>query len=629
MKPLAAATIMVAAMLGAGAPLSMAQTQAAADQTVVTVGSRIPLAADRVSGDVVVISRQDLALLGADNLADALQALAGVQVSRSGGSGQPTSVLIRGAAASNTLVLIDGVRVGSATLGQFDFANLSLSGIERIEVLRGPGSSLHGADAVGGVVLVTTRARAAADGVRHQAFASLGSLKTSDAGGASIWKQGAWDAQLQFSQQASRGVSALRPGDRFGSHNPDADGYRRQAMQAHAGWQAGQSHRIEGSVLQARLFSRYDATEYAPPLYLPDASPDFSTTTETSLTALRYEGAEGRWRWRLRLGHGSEDSGSAGRLIERYRTQREESGLQLSWQAATGQHLTLAWDQLREQARTSAYAEPVARENDAVTLAYVARLGALEVQADAREDRNSAYGAHRTGRTGLRWSVGPQTSLRLMAASTFRAPSFNELAYPGYGVPTLAPESGRSLEAGIHHTAPHSIWQASVWRNRVDRLIAYSSEPGDCPATPAYAYGCAANIGRAALKGVTLEMQWRNHASPQATAPWRLAYDGMDARDGSGQPLPRRARHQWRLQSQHPVSGWEVGSAWLWQSQRREGGVALRGGLRLDAQAQRALGPEWRLRLAVLNALGRDFEPARDYQTPSRQFIVGLRWEGR
>ena len=118
------------AALGATVTLPCAQAQAPEPlQSVVTVASRLPQTADRLTADAVVITREQLALLPADNLADALQALAGVQVSRTGGPGQPTSVLIRGAAASNTLVLVDGVRMGSATLGQFDFSTIGLAGI--------------------------------------------------------------------------------------------------------------------------------------------------------------------------------------------------------------------------------------------------------------------------------------------------------------------------------------------------------------------------------------------------------------------------------------------------------------------------------------------------------------------
>ncbi len=620
--------------------------QTAADQSVVTVASRLPQSPDRLTADAVVITREQLAALPADNLADALQALAGVQVSRTGGPGQPSSVLIRGASAANTAVLIDGVRMGSASLGQFDFSTIGLAGIERVEVLRGPGASVYGADAVGGVVLITTRASATGEGaIRHHAALAGGSLSSSEASASTQIGQemgqrkgqGDWSAQLQASRQASAGVSAVRPNDRFGTHNPDADGYRRQTLQASTVWRPTAGHRVEGSVLQTQLFSRYDAAEYPPPSYLPNARGDFITRTDTAAAQLRYEGSSGALQWRARMGRGEEEAASGAGTIDRYRTTRGEAGLQMAWAWAPGQQLLAAWDQLQERVITNAYTPPGARDNDAMTLAYSGQFGALQLQLDGREDRNSVYGSHRTARSGLRWALGGDASVRLLAATTFRAPSFNELYYPGYGVATLAPEEGRSLEAGWAQRSGALQWQATAWRNRVNNLIAYASNPAQCPRSPSYAFGCAANIGQANLQGYTLEAQWpgglkRSGAHSPGVPQWRLAYDGVDARDGAGQTLPRRARHQWRLQSQHTVGGWQLGSAWLWQSTRREGGVALRDGMRLDLQALRPLGvwmPNWALRLSVLNALDRDIEPARDYQAPGRQFFAGLRWQGR
>ncbi|MFM8795282.1 MAG: TonB-dependent receptor, partial [Betaproteobacteria bacterium] len=235
-RVLSAVRAAMAMALAAATLAGHSNAQTAADQSVVTVASRLPQAPDRLTADAVVINREQLAALPADNLADALQALAGVQVSRTGGPGQPTSTLIRGASAANTLVLIDGVRMGSASLGQFDFSTIGLAGIERIEVLRGPGASVYGADAVGGVVLITTRASAAVEGegngtgaTRHRAALAAGSLSSSEASASTQigqpWGQGDWSAQLQAARQASAGVSAVRPNDRFGTYNPDADGY--------------------------------------------------------------------------------------------------------------------------------------------------------------------------------------------------------------------------------------------------------------------------------------------------------------------------------------------------------------------------------------------------------------------
>ena len=119
---------------------------------VIVTGSREPLPLDRVVADVIVIDSQRIRESSADSIEDLLRREGGIALSRTGGPGQSSGVMLRGASASNTVVLIDGVRIGSATLGQADLSALSLAQIERIEVLRGPGSSLYGADAVGGVV---------------------------------------------------------------------------------------------------------------------------------------------------------------------------------------------------------------------------------------------------------------------------------------------------------------------------------------------------------------------------------------------------------------------------------------------------------------------------------------------
>ncbi|MBY0468281.1 MAG: TonB-dependent receptor plug domain-containing protein, partial [Burkholderiaceae bacterium] len=138
--------------------LSSAQAETPTRLPPVTViASREPLPLDQITSDVVVIDEQRIRQSTADSIEDLLRREAGVQLSRSGGPGHAAGILLRGASTSSTLVLVDGVRIGSATLAQVEFEAISLSQIERIEVLRGPGSSLYGADAVGGVVLITTK----------------------------------------------------------------------------------------------------------------------------------------------------------------------------------------------------------------------------------------------------------------------------------------------------------------------------------------------------------------------------------------------------------------------------------------------------------------------------------------
>ncbi len=124
---------------------------------VVITATREPEAIGRSTADIVVIDTDTIRRTSADSVEDLIRRVAGIQVVRNGGPGQSSGFFIRGASTNSTVVLVDGVRVGSATLGQAEFEAFSLAQIERIEVLRGPASSLYGADAVGGVVQIFTR----------------------------------------------------------------------------------------------------------------------------------------------------------------------------------------------------------------------------------------------------------------------------------------------------------------------------------------------------------------------------------------------------------------------------------------------------------------------------------------
>ncbi|MDQ6993088.1 MAG: TonB-dependent receptor plug domain-containing protein, partial [Mariprofundus sp.] len=110
-----------------------------------------------ISADTSVITQKEIEQSQAISVAELLRSQVGIDVASSGGPGKITSVFMRGANSGHTLVLIDGVRVGSATTGSFNWANLSIADIERIEIVRGAQSSLYGADAMGGVIQIFTR----------------------------------------------------------------------------------------------------------------------------------------------------------------------------------------------------------------------------------------------------------------------------------------------------------------------------------------------------------------------------------------------------------------------------------------------------------------------------------------
>ncbi len=607
------------------ATLSAAQAQTPTRLPPVTViASREPLPLDQVTSDVVVIDEQRIRESTADSMEDLLRREAGVQLSRSGGPGHAAGILLRGASTSSTLVLVDGVRVGSATLAQVEFEAISLAQIERIEVLRGPGSSLYGADALGGVVLITTkRGEGPASLSGHAAFGEYGSREgdVGISGGHS-----GFDYAASIIGERSHGVSTLRPGDQFGNYNPDRDGYNRRTAQARLGYTLAPGHRVAVSVIDTRLNSQYDASEFGgPPNFAQDPSPNFVTRLNTQVASLSYDGViNPLWTTRLQLALNEDKSVDGAHFPERFVTRRNQYTWQNVLTLAARQQLVAVVERLEERAESSAFSTNKQRHNDALGLGYAGQFGAHLLSADVRHDDNSVYGNSTTGRLGYGYEIGHGLTARALYGTTYRAPSFNDLFYAGYGVPGIRPERGRSAEVGLNWRDGDSHASLTLHRNRVRQLINYEPDRSFCPADPSYDFGCARNIDRARLQGATLSAGHRFGAFGL-----RATVDLLSAKDvATDTRLNRRAKHQETLTADYQIEAWTLSATLVTVGDRPDGGKHLGGYSTLDLQARWKLTPHWQFEAKVLNVTDRDIEPARDYRSPGRQAWLGVRYSG-
>ncbi len=596
---------------------------AAQAQTIVVTGAREPLSLERLAADVTVIDAATIRASSADSLGDLLRREAGVQLSRNGGPGQATGIILRGASPSQTVVLVDGVRIGSATLGSASLEALGLAQIERIEVLRGPGSSLYGADAVGGVVQVFTHRGEA--GTRVDAAAAAGGYGSSELSAGVSGVGVGWDGAASLSRDRSDGLSALRPNDQFGNYNPDRDGFTRSAAQAQIGLRPAAGQRIGLSLLKTRLNAQYDASDFLPPAYAQDNTPDFRTRLATEVAALDWRGALGAGlTGSARLARSVDDSSSGGNAPDTFRTVRQQAGVQLAWQTGVLGQLVGAIEHGTDEAHASSYAADVSRRTTAVVASLTGDSGPWSWQADLRRDDSSDFGGVSTGRLGGAYMLMPGLRLRALAGTTFRAPSFNDLYFPGYGVTTLQPERGRSVELGLNWRAGNSEAAATVYRNKVRELIAYEGDRGFCPADPSYDFGCARNINRATLEGATLSGR---HALGALSLSAQLDFLGAHD-DKTGARLSRRAAHQETLGAAWNAGTWTLGASLLRLGARPDAGKQLAAETTLDLQAGWRFAKAWALTARLLNATDRDVEPARDYQGPGRQAWLGLRFDG-
>jgi vitamin B12 transporter len=467
-----------------------------------------------------------------------------------------------------------------------------------------------------------------AGALRAWAHAAAGSLRSSELEGGASATLGGIDLSATLSREASDGVSAIRPGDRFGLYNPDRDGFARRSANLRAGVSVAPGHRIGASITGTRLNSQYDGSQFLAPDFLSDATPDFRTRLATSVGAIDYRGElTPAWTTTLQATTQRDDMVGGADVTSRFLTHRRGLTWQNAWSVGAAHRLVGAIERVEESAESSEFAAEVSRRTTAVVLGYTGSFGAQRVQADIRHDRNTSYGGRTTGKLGWSIEFQPGLTLRAVAGTAFRAPTFNDLYFPGFGVPdgpfAPRPERARSFEAGLQWKDAASSASFTVYQNRVRDLIGYQPDRTFCPAGPAYDFGCAGNVSRARLLGATLEGTRR-----LGEFAVRAAIDLLDAKNAdTGARLTRRAAHQESVSLDWARGAWSASAAVVAVGARPEGGAMLASYQTLDLQARWRFAPGWRAEVRLQNALDRRYEPALDYQSTGRIGWLGLRYD--
>ena len=596
---LAALTLPLSAILPA-VPAFAQGSAAALPETVVTA-TRTPTRTDALVSDVTVIERADLERMAGRTLPEVLVRAAGVQLATNGGRGKSGNIFIRGAESRHTILLIDGVRYGSATLGTPVWSNLPLESIERIEVLKGPASSLYGSDGVGGVVQIFTRK--GRGGFHPSAFVSLGSEGFVQAGAGLSGGEGALSYAVDVAGLNDKGFSTTNPTVQFGNHNPDRDPFRQRSFNATLGLELSRDWKLDFGALYSEGLSHFDD---GPGI---DSRDDFRTD-------LWRAGLNGRfmpgWKTQFQVSRSEDYSRSieASFLPSFFKTTHRQA----LWQNDVDTPLGVALFGLErlEQRVDSATAYTITRRDiNSAFLGLNGEAGAHSWQANARMDRNSQFGNSSTGFVGYGYKLTPALRAHVSHGTTFVAPSFNQLYYPGFGTPTLQPERGRNTDLGISWSqAGHSV-----------KLVYFDNKiRGFIPSGP-----LPANVPRARIDGWTLGYEGRFgdfavHAS----------YDSLDPRNMlTGRKLPRRADSQFNLGADYRVGAWKFGGSLLSVGERFDdtnNTFRLKAYTTVDLHAEYALAKDWTLQAHLRNLTDEAYETTRGYNQPGRGVFVTLRW---
>lgn len=572
---------------------------------------------DDALASVTVIERTDIERSPATDLLGLLAQQAGVDVSRTGGAGQSSTVFLRGANSNQTLVLIDGVRVASTGQGVFDFAHLPLDQIERIEIVRGPRAAFWGSDAIGGVIHIFTRkpeplavrAEAGSYGLRGGSV-SLGTPADSNS-----------HFGITLGDQRLRGFSATNPGNIY-SYNPDDDGYRNRNLSLRGSTPLG-TQTLGISAIHTDANVQFDVG----PTVGKDTT---STAARNSSGGLTLTGpVNAHWSQALTLGEAREDLDTPV-FGERSISRRTSLDWVNTLDNVGRGTLTFGGNWQRERGTSiSAFSTnpggiEYAREqsNAAGFLGYGAAFGSQRIELAARHDHNSQFGGATTGSAAWGWQLNPATRLRASWGQGFRAPDFNELYSPGFfglfaGNPALQPERSRSVETGLEFTpAAAHTFTVSLWRTRVSNLIAFDGPN----------FG-AINIARADLDGA--ELGYRYRAGQWSAGTSITVQNPRDA--STGEPLLRRPRRKLAADLRYDFgNGLDLAIDGLAASARKDfGDVDLHRYALLNLAMGWNIGPAWRLEGRLGNLFDERYELAQGYNTPGRNLQFNLVWRPR
>jgi vitamin B12 transporter len=599
--------------LGLGvSPIALAQAStASAAETVVVTATRTPQRVDQALAQVTVIDRARIEAASGRTLAELLAGESGVQSWSNGGLGKNASVSLRGLESRHTLLLIDGVRYGSATLGTPSWDNIPLDAIERIEIVRGPMSGLYGSEAVGGVIQIFTRR--GQQGFHPEFAAALGSRSYGELAAGARFGSGLVDGSLRLQHRRTDGFSATNP-KLPSNYNPDDDGFDQTSVNGRIGLRLG-DWRADATLLKTEGTNHYD----------DGAGVDTRAALRTEVMSLQLAGpVTSAWRTSVRASRSRDDfetlaSASAFSTLGTIGTTQTQFGWENQINTPLGTALVLAERVQQEVERPGTPFAVSERSVTGLALGINGEAGAHGWQANVRRDRNSQFGGQTTGSLGYGYELAPGLRATASFGTSFVAPSFNQLYFPGFGNPNLLPEEGRQREVGL-------VWRNGPVTSRLayfdNRIRGYISG-GPLPT----------NIPRVKVDGISASVD-------AVLGAWTLAgsidsIQPINATEGTtnfGRILPRRVQDSGRLAVDWRGGGFTLGGSLQAFGERFDNAnnsTRLGGFATLDLRAEWAFARDWVLAAKLNNAGGKTYETVFGYNQPGREGFVTLRWAPR
>ncbi|MCH4561537.1 TonB-dependent receptor [Halomonas sp. EGI 63088] len=569
---------------------------------LVVTATLTPRTADQSLASVTVLDEATLRRQDPVSLTDLLRGQPGVDVTTNGAFGKNSSVFIRGTDSDQNVLLIDGIRLRSATTGGAAWQFLDPRMFQRAEIVRGPRGSLYGADAVGGVVQLFTH-EAEEGGPHPHISVGGGSFDTQRYSAGLSGNSGGTRYSFAGSHFNTDGVPVRRGGDDKGYDN--ASGLARLSHTFDGGAELGLL------ALRARGNTEFDS-------FGSPANTDFVQQVAGIYGELPVtDNLRSRLTWNeARDESDTVDAFGFSVFDTRTQTARWENTLNVGFH-----ELVVGIEHSEDRVSGTTDFDEDSRDNTAVFAQGLLDFSPLSVQASLRHDDNEAFGDEVTGSLALGYELDAHHTLRASYGTAFKAPTFNDLFFPGFGNPDLDAETSETFELGVRGQYRHAFWDLAAYQTHIDDLIAFTEQGGLL---------APFNVDEARIRGVELSTgaefdDWTLQAA--------LTYTDPEDRETSNR-LPRRASQSLRLDVDRELDDWSLGGSWIVQNHRyndADNEERLPGFGLVNLRAGWQFAPFWSARLTVENVLDKDFATARfldgdDFLNAGRAAFVSVRY---
>jgi len=579
---------------------------------MVVTATRTEVAKNQLSAATTVYTRKDIERLQVQTLPDLLKGTSGIDMTQQGGYGKIASVFMRGTNPDQLLVLIDGIKVGSATTGTTPFEFIPIDQIERVEIIKGPQSSLYGSEAMGGVIQIFTRKGNTLEKSNVAVDAGGGSYKTFRVAGtvSGKWKN-SWYT-LGSSGFGSHGFNAQQPTPGpFGVNQPDNDGYDNAAVNARVGYRFDNDAEVEAFFMRAQGHTDYDGL-------FQDKTDFVNQVVGTSGSMDIID----NWRSTLRLGQSRDDNDQFApddAFSSKFNSTRWNASWLNQFTLTDNHQLILGSDYRLDEVDSSEKYNQNSRYDVGVFTELHSQLWNDHfVNASVRYDNNQAFGDYVTGNVGWRYNWDYGISLLANFGNAFKAPSFNDLYFPNYGNPNLKPEESTSVETGLAGNHDWVQWEIRAYHTNIDNLIT----PTMNPVTFEFS---AENIGKAQIDGIETEINlqwlgWNGKLSMNLLSPKNRETNAR---------LPRRAEQTLAFDLSRTFGSFDVGANVLAQGDRfdnTQNTIKVAGYVTVDLRTAYHLNKNWMLSAKLNNLLDKNYQTVDTYNMPDRNFFVSVHY---